>query len=140
MKTYPTGCIQNHASAGPPDYAPVDPDMWRTFGTQSEADAGLDAILEVTDQAQMFPAELWGGIYAAFKYLKPENTIHSRMCVGRCTDDQGVMHILEYPSDIHDRNQEPKTMIDAYTPGQPHELKVRRLDSVWGQLYWAALE
>lgn len=138
MKTYPIGVRQNYnVQGGPPNYGPVAEENWKMFAPLPAATSGMEMILGVIDKGVMVPAEVLGGMYTQFEYRLGDN-IHARICVGNASDAQGPMAILEYPSDIYDRNQHPAPFIDRYQPGQAHVLKVQRVTSDTGQLYWEA--
>ena len=141
MTLYPNGCLQNSA----PPNCPIAPIMiaesnWRMFSTQEDADKGLGMIDAICDNTEMVDAETLGGMYEQYLYT-PEAvaaTVHCRVVNATARDEDGVMKICEYPSDILDRDQVPMAMIDKYTAGQPHVLKVQRLTATLGQLYWSA--
>jgi len=138
MKTYPIGVLQNmNVLTGPPSLHPVPEDNWRMFAPSVDAETGLGMILGVIQQGVMVDAEVFGGMYAQFVYWGGFD-VHARICVGTARDSQGVLSIMEYPSDIFDRDTTPMPFIDAYQPGQPHALKVQRLSGNLGQLYWSA--
>jgi hypothetical protein len=138
MKTYPLGVRQNfNVQPGPPNYGPVADENWKMFATSADAQSGLGMILGVIEEGVMVNAEVFGGIYAQFEY-RIGNDIRARICVGKAQDAQGNMDILEFPSDIFDRDKEPLPFIDTYTAGQAHVLKVQRVTRDLGQLYWAA--
>jgi len=137
MKTYPTSVVQNYAPPNCPlDLKPVPDTNWKMFAPQSDADSGLGMIQGVTDKAVMMDAV--EGMYAQFVYLDPDSDIRARIVYGTARDEEGVLAILEYPSDIYDRDSTPLPFIDKYSAGQPHALKVQRISSTFGQLYWAA--
>jgi|SRR5215472_1334955 len=141
MKTYPTDVLQNYniQGAGPPNYGPVADENWKMFAPLADAQAGLGMIEGITNEAVMVDAKIYGGMYAQFAYLNPlSSDIRARIVVGTATDSQGEMAILEYPSDIFDRDTTPMPFIDQYSPGQQHTLKIQRITPELGQLYWAA--
>jgi|SRR5215472_788478 hypothetical protein len=141
MKSYPTDVVQNfNVQTGPPQLGPVATENWRMFAPLEDAQAGLGMIDGATDRAVMVDATAFGGIYSQFVYLDPASTIRARIVVGTADDAQGRMTIMEYPSDIFDRDTNPLPMIDKFTPGQPHVLKVQRITPEIGQLFWAATE
>lgn len=141
MKTYPTDVRQNFnvQGAGPASWGPVANENWKMFAPLADAQAGMGMIEGVTDEAVMVDAKVLGGMYAQFDYLAPlTSDIRARVVVGQVSDSQGQMGILEYPSDIFDRDKTPTPFIDTYTAGSAHVLKVRRITSDLGELYWAA--
>lgn len=141
MKTYPTDVRQNFnvQGSGPANWGPVANENWRMFAPLADAQAGLGMIEGVTDEAMMFDAKVLGGMYAQFDYLAPlTSDIRARVVIGKVSDPQGQMDVMEYPSDIFDRDTTPMPFIDTYTPGGAHVLKVRRITSDLGELYWAA--
>jgi hypothetical protein len=136
MTKYPTGCRQNYnVQGGPPNWGPVDKDNWKMFAPSVDAETGMGMILAVIKEGVMVPAELLGGMYRQFEY-RLGNDVRARICVGKAQDAQGEMGILEYPSDIFDRDKQPAPFIDTYTAGQPHVLKVQRISADLGQLFW----
>ena len=141
MTSYPVGCIRNAGPEyGPMQPRPVDDGDWRMFSDQETADRGFGMIDALCDEASMVDAEILGGIYTKFIYLRAAQaaTIHCRVVNAKARDEDGPMKICEYPSDLVDRDTTPMPFIDQYTAGQPHTLKVMRLDAKLGCLYWAA--
>lgn len=148
MTSYPTGVAQNMAPPHCPlDLQPVPESSWRMFSTQAEADQGLGMIDSLCTKVTMVDAETLGGIYSQYIYSRIANlaTIHCRVVNAEASDADGRMEISEYPSDILDRDTTPNPMVDRYTVGQSHVLKVQRLTpsqgalAGLGQLYWDAV-
>jgi len=109
------------------------------FAPLADAQSGLGMIEGITDEVVMVDAKVLGGMYAQFDYMNPlTSDIRARVAIGTAMDPQGQMAIMEYPSDIFDRDKTPMPFIDTYTAGQAHVLKVRRITTDLGELYWAA--
>jgi hypothetical protein len=137
MTTYPTSVVQNYAPPKcPQDLRPVPESNWKMFAPLAHATAGLGMIEGVTEAAVMTDAT--EGMYEQFIYLDPDSDIRARLVTGIARDGHGVMAIMEYPSDIYDRDSVPLPFIDKYTAGEPHALRVQRINSTLGQLYWDA--
>jgi len=143
MTTYPTGVGQNVATPNmPAEVIEIAPSNWKKFSTQEDADKGFGMIDGVTDNASMVDAETIDASSKNYIYSKVAKalTIHCRVVTATARDEDGLMKIIEYPSDILDRDTVPLGLVDQYAPGQPHVLKVQRLtnegkDSI-GQCYW----
>jgi hypothetical protein len=139
MTHYPTGVVQNMAPPNCPlEIEKVPQSNWRMFSNEADADQGLGMIDSICDNASMVDAETLGGMYSQYLYLIKDSTIRCRVVNAVAQDSEGRMRICEYPSDILDRDSKPFPMVDLYTEGQPHTLKVRRITRDLGQLYWDA--
>ena len=141
MTEYPTGVYVNMATPNfPANPEELAPSTWCRFSDQADADKGFGMIDAVCDNAVMIDAETLGGIYAQYIYTKVANaaTIHCRIVNATARDEDGPMKICEYPSAILDRDSKPLAFVDQYAEGQPHVLKVQRINSTHGQLYFDA--
>jgi len=141
MTEYPTGVFQNMAPPNcPVQLEEIAQSNWRMFSNQDDADRGFGMIDAVCDNASMVDAETLGGMYTQYMYTPPAKRlkIHCRIVNATARDEDGPMKICEYPSDVLDRDSVPMPMIDKYTAGQPHTLKVQRLTETLGQLYFDA--
>jgi len=142
MTTYPDKVLRNNATENMPfQWRPVDDSQWNTFGTKADCERGFGMIDAITDNAVM--EDCTGsecGQYQSFD--QPDPDVWVRIVRAKAKDDQGDMVILEYPSDILDRDTTPLGMVDKYGPGQPHVLKVLRITPNQGlvpgrgMLYW----
>jgi|SRR5215471_13738245 len=143
MTEYPTGVYQNLATENMPvEPSEITEKNWRKFATQEDADKGFGMIDTVVDNATMVDAETLGGEASQYIYTKVANaaTIHCRVVNATARDENGDrMKICEYPSDILDRDTTPLAFVDTYTAGQPHTLKVQRLNRELGQLFFEAV-
>jgi hypothetical protein len=141
MTEYPTGVYQNDAPPNAPvNFIAIAEANWTWFSNQEDADRGYGMIDALCDKASMVDAETLGGEYTQYFYTKPAQAlgIHCRVVNATAQDEDGRMKICEYPSAIVDRDSVPNPFIDKYSPGQAHVLKVQRLTSDLGQLFWDA--
>jgi hypothetical protein len=129
--------MQNYSAPfNPLDLRPVPESNWRMFSNLNDAQLGMGMIESVTLKSVMVDSAAVGGFYAQYVYLIPGSDIRCRLAYGLARDAAGDLAILEYPSDIFDRDSIPMPLVDKYTPGQPHVLRVARISETLGQLYW----
>jgi len=137
MTSYPNGVVRNNSTPNMPvEILPVATSNWPKFCTQADADVALGMISGVTENTTMEVAS--GAEYDQYIYLVgPRATdIRCQRVQATARDEDGGMRIDEFAGIIFDADTVPRPFIDTYTAGQPHTLKVQRIERDLGYLYW----